>query len=423
VRAFRLACLAYLGTALPASPLGLLWPAMRISFHQPVGALGVPLAIGIAATVVTSPLAGRLLARAGAGTVLSGGVLLLAAALAEEAGASSLWAFCVGTAIFGVGFGAIDTALNAHAAGHFGPRQVNWMHASYGLGATIGPALVTVLLAHGTGWREIYGVMAAGDAALAVVLAAGRHAFPAATATPPARPPSSRPEPPRPPRPARPPRGARPARPPRPPRPPCPPCSARPARPARPPRPKTGLTLTALAFVAVETGIESGVGLWGYVFLTAGRGLPHQVAGLAVAGYGATMLAGRVLLGPVAERAGTARVLGGAVAGVAAGAAVMALPGPVAAVAGMMLLGLAAAPVFPLFTLTTADRVTGGAAGTTRAVSLQVAASALGSAALPAGLGLVIGAAGAQALAPVLLGLGLAMCGIYALLGRPGKSS
>jgi fucose permease len=82
----------------------------------------------------------------------------------------------------------------------------------------------------------------------------------------------------------------------------------------------------------------------------------------------------------------------------------------VLAVAGLLLLGLAAAPVFPLFTLTT---------GTTRMVSLQVAASAVGGAAIPAGLGLLLGAAGPRLLAPALLVLGLAMAGLYAFI-RPG---
>ena len=161
----------------------------------------------------------------------------------------------------------------------------------------------------------------------------------------------------------------------------------------------------ALTFTAVETGIESGAGVWGYLFLTAGRGLPPAAAGFAVAAYWAMMCAGRVVLGPVAERLGPARVLAAAVAGVPLGAALMVLPGPGAlAVAGLMLLGLAAAPVFPLFTLTT---------GTTRMVSLQVAASAVGGAAIPAGLGLLLGAAGPRILAPSLLTLSLAMGGLY----------
>ena len=54
VPAFLLACLAYLGIALPASTLGLLWPSMRLSFGEPVGALGILLGFGIAASVVSS---------------------------------------------------------------------------------------------------------------------------------------------------------------------------------------------------------------------------------------------------------------------------------------------------------------------------------------------------------------------------------
>jgi hypothetical protein len=51
-------------------------------------------------------------------------------------------------------------------------------------------------------------------------------------------------------------------------------------------------------------------------------------------------------------------------------------------------------------------------------VSLQVAASAVGSAALPTGLGLAIGAVNARILAPSLLVLGLAMGVLYPFLSR-----
>jgi fucose permease len=180
------------------------------------------------------------------------------------------------------------------------------------------------------------------------------------------------------------------------------------------------VVLGGLTFAAVETGIESGAGIWGYIFLTAGRGLSHDVAGVAVAAYWAMMFLGRTALGPVAERAGSPRVLAGAVAGVTLGAALMAVPGPgFVAVIGMMTLGLAAAPIFPLFTLTTAKRVgPEDVSAATWTVSLQVAASAVGSALLPAGIGLAIGVFNAKVLAPSLLVLGLSMCGVYALLSR-----
>ncbi|MGA2828587.1 MAG: hypothetical protein ABSF03_20985, partial [Streptosporangiaceae bacterium] len=147
------------------------------------------------------------------------------------------------------------------------------------------------------------------------------------------------------------------------------------------------------------------------------------------------------------------------------------VPGPSAlAVAALVALGLAAAPIFPLFTLT-ARRAGAAAPGgpaigdaadpagadptpgarladtspldtsplgtgplgtgplgtgpadtcltdaslrqTTRTVSLQVAASAAGNAALPAGMGLAIGTFHAGVLAPALLILSAAMCGLH----------
>ena len=106
------------------------------------------------------------------------------------------------------------------------------------------------------------------------------------------------------------------------------------ARPARggPAGALARAALGALSFTAVETGIESGAGIWGYLFLTAGRGLPAAAAGVAVAAYWAMMCVGRVVLGPLAERLGPARVLAAAVAGVPLGAVLMALvPDPVPA--------------------------------------------------------------------------------------------
>ena len=173
----------------------------------------------------------------------------------------------------------------------------------------------------------------------------------------------------------------------------------------------------SLTFIAVETGIETGVGIWGYVFLIQGRGLTHAAAGVALSAYWAMMFLGRVVLGAVAGRVGPSRVLAAAVAGVSAGCALMTVPGPgLLAVAGLTVVGLAAAPIFPLFTLTTARRV--GAGGTTLTVSLQTGASSVGSAALPAGIGLTIGAFTASALAPLLLVLSLTMYVLFRLLSR-----
>ncbi len=175
--AFRLSCAAYFSVALPSSTLGLLWPSIRVSFDQPVAALGFLLALGIAATVVASAITGRLLSRLSAGLVLATGTGLTAAALVAEAFAPSLWLFACGMVVFGLGFGAVDAAVNVHAAHHFTARQINWMHASYGAGATLGPLLATLMLSDALTWQGVYGIFGAVQAVLAVAFAATGRAW------------------------------------------------------------------------------------------------------------------------------------------------------------------------------------------------------------------------------------------------------
>ena len=88
-----LACLAYLSVALPGSTLGLLWPSMRLSFGQPVGALGILLVFGITASVVSSVATGRVRVRTG---------LLVAArpALGGYVVAFWLWAIILNLLLF-----------------------------------------------------------------------------------------------------------------------------------------------------------------------------------------------------------------------------------------------------------------------------------------------------------------------------------
>jgi fucose permease len=70
-------------------------------------------------------------------------------------------------------------------------------------------------------------------------------------------------------------------------------------------------------------------------------------------------------------------------------------------VAGLLIIGFAAAPIFPLMTLTTAERV--GAAHADRAIGLQIGAAGLGGAVIPAGIGRIIEVYGTEWLGPSLV--------------------
>ena len=81
--ALLLACVAYLSVALPGSTLGLLWPSIRLSLGQPVGALGILLVPGIAASVISSAVTGRFRLSAGALVAEEAGVAVTRPASAD----------------------------------------------------------------------------------------------------------------------------------------------------------------------------------------------------------------------------------------------------------------------------------------------------------------------------------------------------
>jgi fucose permease len=366
-----LAYLAFLGISLPDGLLGVSWPSMSVSFGQPVGALGLVLPFAVVSSMLSSASTGVLLTRIGLGHILAGSVGLYALALLAQSLAPDFWVFIVAAVVLAAGSGAIDAALNAFAARQFNARQITWLHAVYGLGAAAGPLLFVATAAAGLSWRWAFALVAALQAVLTVVFALTAHLW-------------------------------------------------RTPQLARSSRQSAGLKARlrvpaavwyGLAVFALQAGVESGTALWAYLFLTDARAVPSGIAAAMVSGYWIALVLGRVVLGPVAARTGARPVLVACLAGMGVGATLLLLPG-FASVGGVVLLGLCVAPMFPLLTLTTPERV--GAAWTDRAVGLQSAASAAGSATLPALIGLLIGPFGSWIIAPGLLVLVLLNTVVFA---------
>src|SRR5262249_12007021 len=153
---------------------GLLWPSIRVSLHQPLGALGGLLAVSVVASVAASVVTGRLLSRLAAGSILATGTVLCGLGTAVDAVAPTVWLLAIGMVLGGRGSGGVAAGSNAYAARRFDAGQITGMHASYGVGATAGPLLVTALLGAAVSWRWIFALMAAVQVGLAVVLTAGR---------------------------------------------------------------------------------------------------------------------------------------------------------------------------------------------------------------------------------------------------------
>jgi fucose permease len=83
---------------------------------------------------------------------------------------------------------------------------------------------------------------------------------------------------------------------------------------------------------------------------------------------------------------------------------------------GLALLGFALAPVFPLVTSATPERV--GAEHAANAIGFQVAAAALGASLLPALAGILAESAGLEVIAPFLLATSVVLFLLHEIVAR-----
>jgi fucose permease len=132
----------------------------------------------------------------------------------------------------------------------------------------------------------------------------------------------------------------------------------------------------------VYTGIEMTAGQWTYSLFTIGRGIPETTAGWWASLYWASFTVGRIFLGVLIDRFGFKRsmraMLGGAFLG-----AFLLWWNPVDGVsfAGLAILGLSLAPVFPTLIAVT-PKVLGNRLAA-NAIGMQMAFGGLGIAAFP----------------------------------------
>lgn len=355
--------LAYLGFAaigLPDGLLGVAAPSLGADFGIAPGEIGVLLAVFTAGYLVASFASGRLLARFGVGAVLVWSCVLTGTSLLGYA-AAPRWAVVLGWApLAGLGAGAIDAGLNTFAATRHGVRTLNWLHACYGAGVTLGPLLMGALLAAGQRWTAGYALVGAAQLALAGAFAATRRRWP-----PPARPASGTP------------------------------AAASVVATLRAPR-----VLAGVATFAAYTGIEAAAGVWAYSLFTTSRGVAPAVAAACVAAYWASFTLGRVLLGIVAERMPLRAFVRAAIATMIAGALLLWLAPGTAGLLGLVLLGVGCAPVFPSLMAATPARV--GASHAGNAIGFQVCGATVGQSALPALVGVLAARSGFEVLGPSL---------------------
>lgn len=161
--------LSFISLGLPDALLGSAWPTIYQEFEVPVSYMGVIFMIIAAGTVVSSLMSDRLTLKLGTGKVTAFSVALTAAALFGFSVSSSFWMLCLWAIPYGLGAGSVDASLNNYVALHYASRHMSWLHCMWGIGASVGPYIMGYVLSGGQHWTMGYRLIGV----IQVVLTAG----------------------------------------------------------------------------------------------------------------------------------------------------------------------------------------------------------------------------------------------------------
>ena len=162
--------LAFISLGLPDSLLGSAWPTIHLELGAPLSASGPIFMVIAAMTVISSLLSDRLTRRFGAGRVTAVSVALTCAALFGFSASRAYWMLCLWAVPYGLGAGGVDSALNNYVALHYASRHMSWLHCMWGVGATLGPYIMGAALTAGRGWQTGYRAIGFFQLALTAVL-------------------------------------------------------------------------------------------------------------------------------------------------------------------------------------------------------------------------------------------------------------
>ncbi len=378
-----LAFLAFISLGLPDGLLGVAWPSVRDSFGLPLDALGLLLTFTTAGYLTSSFLSGRILQLLPIGTVLALSTAAAATALLGYA-LTPIWPIMVGLGFLaGLGGGAIDAGLNAYGATHFSARVLNWLHAFFGLGTTVGPLIVTAVLNAGFVWRWSYAIVGSAQVLLALTFFLTRQrwlsvAEIAAADRPPVKP-------------------------------------ARTRDTLRRP-----IVWLGMLVFFVYTGVEFVAGAWSYSLLTLSRGVPEATAGLFVSLFWGSLMVGRVIFGFVADRVPLTQALRVCMVATIVGSLLFWLePTRFLSLLGLMMIGFFLAPIFASLISLTPARV--GPEHADSAIGFQIAAAGLGGAVTVGLAGIVARAVNLEVIGPIILLFALLLLVLYEIFLRIGS--
>lgn len=345
--------IAFISLGLPDSMLGAAWPVMQGELDLPLAGAGLVSMIVSGGTIASSLLSGVLIRRFGTGKLTLISVLMTALALLGYSFSQNYLWLCLFAVPLGLGAGAVDAALNDFVARNFAARHMNWLHSFWGVGATTGPLIMAFMLNQTSRWQMGYRSVAIVQFTLVAILTISlplwqRFPTPAAPQTPTSRGKMGR---------------------------------------------IRGMAPNLVAFFAY-CAVEASTGLWAASFLVEQRGLSSVLAAGGASAYYLGITLGRFLNGFLSSHFDAKNLVQGGQAMILLGVVLIFLPFPILSLAGLMIIGLGCAPIYPTLLHETPRRF--GAQNSASLMGLQMAVAYCGLTLMPPLLGLIVDRFGLQ---------------------------
>ncbi|NBH81832.1 MFS transporter [bacterium C-53] len=343
--------IAFISLGLPDSILGSAWPSMYGELNVPFSYAGFISMIIAAGTIVSSFFSERLIRRLGTGRVTALSVAVTAIALFGFSFSHSYFMLCLWGIPYGLGGGCVDAALNNYVALHYKSRHMSWLHCFWGIGATLGPYFMGLCLTNGLLWNSGYRAIGTFQVVLVACLVFSLPLWKSNQAH-----------------------------------------TESDSQPSRSLKVTDTLKLPGAKAVLLSffcyCALEATTGLWASSYLVLHRGLSATVAAKWASLFYLGITAGRFLCGFITEKLGDRNMvrLGQGIA--LLGALLLLTPlGNVSALAGLIMIGLGCAPVYPCLLHETPDNF--GAERSQSIMGMQMACAYVGTTLMPPAFGLI----------------------------------
>lgn len=382
-----LAYIAFIALGMPDGLLGVAWPSIRTTFSVPLDAIGMLIPASVAGYLISSFFSGFLISRWGVGKILSMSCALTGLALFGYTIVPQWWMMVLLGILAGLGAGAIDAGLNGYVAANFGEGLMQWLHASYGIGITLGPIIMTTALSTWDSWRVGYRIVSGFQFVLAICFAFTVSIWSQKRKSEQTDEPNF----------------------------------TEYKTPLKETLRQPQVWLSMLLFFTY-VGAETSIGTWSYSLLTESRGVDTTIAGFFVSSYWATFTIGRIIAGLYTKKIGVHSLIQGSVAAALLGSLLLIWdPSKVMNVVAVALIGFAIAPIFPALMSGTSQRVKARFASNT--IGMQIASGGVGTALVPSLLGVLARRFSLEIIPVCILILFSALFTLYRLSMRKAKKT